>query len=751
MQRCIGKESAHLHTTPPSPTPLPSRDAEPYCIEHGAGYSTFTHHSQGLMQTVQVFVAPDAPIKLVRVTLRNDWDRPRRLTVTYYAEWVLGVDRDESQSYIVPSFDHELGALFAQNAYNAEFGERVAFLAANKAPHGLTADRTEFLGRLGDLQQPAALGRVGLASHMQAGLDPCAALQLHVDLLPGAEETLCFMIGQDRDLPASRALIQRFQQAEQVENTWRAVHEQWDALLGTVTVSTPDPAMNLMLNRWLLYQALACRVWGRTGFYQSSGAYGYRDQLQDVMALLHSAPQIAREHILRAAQQQFEAGDVLHWWHPPSGRGVRTRISDDMLWLPYVVAEYVETTGDAAILDEKLAFLQADPLRNGEDERYAQYPVTPATYTLYEHCQRAIRRGATQGAHGLPLMGTGDWNDGMNRVGAAGRGESIWLGWFVFSVLQRFSRLSDRRGDAEQANRFRQQAATLQMALDRSTWDGRWYLRAFYDDGTPLGSSRSSEAQIDSIAQSWAVLSGAGRSDRNWSAMAAVGERLVRTQDRLVLLLDPPFAGAAENTSSATMPDNAALALPVTNSTVPQPGYIAGYPPGIRENGGQYTHGATWVIWACAQLGQGSEANRLFQMLNPICHADSAKAISTYRVEPYVVVADIYSVAPHIGRGGWTWYTGSAAWLYRVGLEAILGLRRAGSSLLIDPCIAADWPGFALTYRDGQTRYHIQVNNPHHVERGVQRILLDGQLVPDGRIPLTGDGQPHEVQVELGV
>ncbi|MEW5717132.1 MAG: glucoamylase family protein [Chloroflexota bacterium] len=710
-----------------SPTPLPRRASAPYLIRHGAGYSIFEHNSHGLVQRLRLFAAPDAPVKIVQLRLENAWTRPRRITATFYAEWVLGVTRDLTQQHIVSEFDGAHHALLARNNYSTEFGERVAFVAANKRLHGLTADRTEFLGRNGNVNHPAALDRIGLASAVEPGLDPCAALQLHVDLKPGEAEQIFFLIGEGAQRDDARRWIEQYQNAYQIEATWDRVNESWDELLNAVQVQMPDPALNLLLNRWLLYQTLACRVWARSAFYQSSGAFGFRDQLQDVLALVHAAPHLAREHILQAARHQFEAGDVLHWWHPPSGRGVRTRFSDDLLWLPFATAHYVTTTGDAAILDESAPFRKAAPLEPGEMERYDQYPITTQVFTLYEHCRRALEKGITTGEHGLPLIGSGDWNDGMNRVGVEGRGESVWLGWFLGATLTRFAELCDARGDRAQAAQYRQRAADLRAAIEANAWDGAWYRRAYFDDGAPLGSATNQECQIDSIAQSWAVLSRAGDPARAQQAMKSAAGRLVRSEDQLVLLLAPPFDQATND-----------------------PGYIKGYPPGIRENGGQYTHAALWLVWAFAELGDGDRAEALFRLLNPICHGDTREKIARYRVEPYVVAADVYSASPHVGRGGWTWYTGSSAWMYRLGLEAILGIQRAGQILKIDPCIPKHWSNFQVDYRVGETCYQIRVNNPAQVNRGVKQVMLDGKSLPDDLVPLARDGGQHQVDVLMG-
>ncbi|HTX93114.1 MAG TPA: protein ndvB, partial [Anaerolineales bacterium] len=708
-----------------SPTPQPAGSESAFSIRHGAGYSTFESQSHGLNQRLRLFAAANEPLKIIHLRLENLWKRSRRITVTSYVEWVLGTAREPNQAFIVPEFDPARHALLAGNWYNSEFGERVAFLAANKKTHGLTTDRSEFLGRLGNLAKPAALGRIGLASTVRAGLDPCAAIQLHVDLAPGQVEEVYFLLGQGSNRQESLDLINRYQVQGQVELAWQAVRQSWDDLLDRITVQTPDPGMDLILNRWLLYQTIGCRLWGRSALYQSSGAFGFRDQLQDVLAVLHARPALAREQILNAARRQFEAGDVLHWWHPPSGRGVRTRFSDDLLWLPYVTAEYVASSGDVSILDEKLPFLTGEPLKPEETDRYGQYDGTAQAYTLFEHCRRAVQKGVTTGAHGLPLMGTGDWNDGMNRVGWQGRGESVWLAWFLHATLTRFSELCELM--KEDPEPYRRKADGLARSLDLHAWDGEWYLRAFYDDGSRLGSSENDECRIDSIAQSWAVLSGAGDPERAARAMESVDRLLVREADGLVLLLAPPF-----------------------DQTARDPGYIKGYAPGVRENGGQYTHAAIWTAWAFARLGRGGRAGALFHLLNPVYHADTPEKAALYMVEPYGIVADIYSQPPHTGAGGWTGYTGSAGWMYRLGIEAILGVSRLGEVLKIDPCIPGTWPGFQLTYRFGSTIYRILVENPEGIQRGIRQVLLNGLPLPDNRIPLTDDGSRHEVRVSMG-
>jgi cellobiose phosphorylase len=710
-----------------TPTPLPAGANEPYRVTHAAGYTIFEHNSHELDQRMTVFASPEDPVKIIHLRVENNCNCTRRITATQYIEWVLGKTHDSSMPYIIPEYEAATASLMATNPFNTEFGERTAFLIASKQIHGLTADRTEFIGRGGTLAAPSGLKRIGLESRLSPGEDPCAVLQVHLDLLPGAVEEIYFVLGQGRNRDQALELAIKYHDPLNVEFALERTQAFWNQLLGKLQVHTPDPATDLLLNQWMLYQSLSCRIWGRSAFYQSSGAFGFRDQLQDIMALLTIDPTISRDQILNAARHQFVEGDVLHWWHPPSGRGVRTRISDDLLWLPYVTAKYVEITGDMSILLEQIPFLEGLPLNQGENERYGEFLQTNDTHPLIEHCHRAIVKGATRGVHGLPLIGSGDWNDGMNRVGEEGKGESVWLAWFLCDVLERFAKLCDRLGDNETAIEYRARSNEYAATVEKFAWDGDWYRRAYYDDGTPLGSILEPECQIDSIAQSWSVISGAGNTDRSRRAMQSVLERLIHPQDRLSLLFTPPF-----------------------NNTEHDPGYIKGYLPGIRENGGQYSHAATWTAWAFANLKDGKQAGELFDLLNPIYMSDTKEKVSNYRVEPYVICADIYSQPPHRGRGGWTWYTGSAAWMYRLGLEGILGFKKTGNSLQIDPVIPPDWDGFEIRYQFGTASYLIKVINPEHITHGVKTIKLDGKMIDNTVISLVDDGQEHNVEITMG-
>jgi cyclic beta-1,2-glucan synthetase len=714
-----------------SPTPLPRRGAAPYVSRHGFGYSVFEHTEDGIRSELWVYVARDAAVKFSVLKVRNASGRTRRLSATGYVEWVLGDLRPRSAIHVVTEIDAYSGALYARVPYNTEFGGRVAYFDVDDVDRTFTCDRSEFIGRNGSLADPAAMARTHLSGKVGAGIDPCAAIQVGFELAPGQEREITFRLGLG-GIPGSDSaadLVQRFRGPDAARRALEAVWQYWNHTLGAVQVLTPDESLNVLTNGWLLYQVVACRLWARSGYYQSGGAFGFRDQLQDAMALVHAEPALLRAQLLLCAGRQFPEGDVQHWWHPPTGRGVRTRCSDDFLWLPLATSRYVLTSGDTGVLEETVAFLEGRPLDAGEDSYYDLPGRSPTEDSLYEHCVRAIRRGLRFGVHGLPLIGSGDWNDGMDRVGLAGQGESIWLGFFLYEVLRAFSEVARLRGDSAFMDVCAAEGECLRENLERQGWDGSWYRRAYFDDGTPLGSASNSECRIDSISQSWAVISGAGAEDRARMAMGAVDELLVRREHGLIQLLDPPF-----------------------DSSDVDPGYIKGYVPGVRENGGQYTHAAIWAAMAFAALGDRERAWELTTMINPANHAKSKEAIATYKVEPYVMAADVYAVVPHMGRGGWTWYTGSAGWMYRLLVESLLGLRLDVDKLHVTPCLPAHWGTLTIHYRYRETVYHIDVAQSRSPDgREETRVTVDGVDQAEAVVPLVDDHAEHTVYVGVWV
>jgi len=707
-----------------SPMPLPRRGTGAYRTRHGFGYTVYEHFEDGIVSELWVFVDVAAPLKYSVLRLHNLSGRPRRLSAIGYVEWVMGDLRAKSRMHVVTERDPQTGALLARNTYSTDFGGRMAFFDTDAEGCGWTCDRLEFIGRNGGLHAPAALRRERLGGRSGAGLDPCAALQVPLELAPGERSETTFRLGAGRDRDETLALVRGRQGAHEANDALDAVRIHWRHVLASVQVRTPDPALDALANGWLVYQTLGSRYLARSGYYQSGGAFGFRDQLQDVLALIHARPDLAREHLLLCAAHQFAEGDVMHWWHPPQGRGVRTRCSDDYLWLPQGACRYLEVTGDATVLDEMVGFIEGRAVTL-EEESYYDMPTPSALRgTMYAHCVLALERGCRLlGERGIPLMGSGDWNDGMNRVGDQQRGESVWLGFFLHDTLRRFIALANARGDEHRAHWCQEQADTLRKNLEQHAWDGEWYRRAWFDNGTPLGSKQSEECRIDSISQSWSVLSGVAAPERAQQALDSLYTHLVRKDAQLIQLLDPPFDKTSED-----------------------PGYIRGYVPGVRENGGQYTHAAVWAAMAFAHQGDAARAWELAGMINPLNHALDPEAVQTYRVEPYVLAADVYAVSPHVGRGGWTWYTGSAGWMYRLLVESLLGIRRQGDRLSLAPCLPDHWPSFELSYRFGRSRYEFVVTR---TARGQPTLHVDDVLQPDLTVQLHDDGHHYRVALDL--
>jgi cellobiose phosphorylase len=714
------KETGQVWTS----TPLPIREEESYTVRHGFGYSIFEHNSHGMKQRLTQFVPVDETVKISILNLKNISRKSRKLTLTYYVRPVLGVT-DQTTALHVQTSATRAGTLLVENKYNVEFDDKICFVDTSINERTVTGNRHEFFGT-GGMKDPEALSREHLSDTLGSGYDPCTAIQVEVMLEPNENKDIVFLLGMAKKMDVD-SIANHYKSVKKSTDAFLEVKNFWKDKLTGVQVTTPIESMNLMLNGWLHYQVISSRLWGRTGFYQSGGAFGFRDQLQDVLSLAHFWPDVTRSQILLHAKHQFIEGDVQHWWHEPSGKGTRTRFSDDRLWLPYVVSEYIRISGDASILNEQVSYLESPVLSEFEDERYGNPSKSEEVGSIYEHCIKAIEISCEFGRNGLPLMGSGDWNDGMNRVGNDGFGESVWLAWFLIVTLKSFIPFCQEKGDSEKVQDYSQIMTQVTEAIEQNAWDGNWYRRAFFDDGRPLGSIKNEECKIDSLAQSWAVITGTGDLDRAKIAMSSLEEHLVQREEGLIKLLTPPFDKGPQD-----------------------PGYIKGYIPGVRENGGQYTHAASWAIIAFALLGEGNKSLELFELINPINHTDNLREYSRYKVEPYVIAADVYSVYPHVGRGGWTWYTGAAGWLYRAGLEYILGFKKNGTALVIDPCIPSTWKQYKMNYTYNQGTYEITINNPDGVNKGVKKISVDGKISAGNRIDLADDQRTHIVEVFMG-
>ncbi len=708
-----------------SMTPQPIREAESYRIEHGFGYTEFQHSSHGIHQKLTQFVPLDDSVKINLIELKNEGDTVRNLAITYYATPVLGVEPSVTGLHLKSALLEE-GTMIVENPYNQVFYGQTMYMDVSETSRNVTGNRHEFYGSDGS-GTPEALKRSKLSGSVGAGYNACMAMQTNLSISPGETFKLVYVLGLAQKKENVSKEAKQYLDYQVAYNALEEVQAFWKQKLQVVQVNTPEPSMNIMINGWLLYQVISCRLWSRTAFYQAGGAFGFRDQLQDILSVSNIWPQVAKEQILKHAHHQFKEGDVLHWWHEPEIKGMRTRISDDYLWLPYATAEYISITGDDSILDEDVAFVVDELLKEQEEERYCSPTYSEEMESLYTHCILSLENGLKFGEHDLPLIGTGDWNDGMNKVGNEQKGESVWLAWFLYVTLQKFIPLCVKRGDDERAERYQEVCENLILAAEKNAWDGNWYRRAFSDHGDILGSAQNSECKIDSIAQSWAVFTEAADQERTKRAMHSLEDFLVMKNEGLIKLLTPPFYESDL-----------------------EPGYIKGYVPGVRENGGQYTHAAAWVISAFAKLGNGDRAQELFELINPINHTRTNHEISVYKVEPYVIAADVYSTYPHVGRGGWTWYTGSASWIFKVGVEDILGLKKESNTLIINPCIPKNWNEFQMKYQFIDTSYEIEVLNPNHINQGVSKTLLDGKVLDENRVSMINDGAVHNVKIIMG-
>jgi len=705
-----------------TPMSLGRTDKGSYQVRHGFGYSTFLHEEENIRQELTVFTPLDEPLKLWELKLTNASDRERYLSLTYYVEWVLGADREQTNPYILTAYNNEHEYLSAKSIYNYNFHKHHAFMFSSEMITGYTGDRQEFLGLKGSILNPEGLD-IKLSCNTGVCYDTCGAIQVSIAIRPNESKSVVFGLGQSTDFEEISMLRYKYKDVTMVKKELERVKAYWDEILGTIKVKTNDRALDIMANGWLLYQTISCRINARAAFYQCGGAYGYRDQLQDALSLLYADPGALKKQILIASSRQFEEGDVQHWWHPPMGIGVRTRISDDLLWLPFSTAAYIRGTGDYAILKNSVPYIKGPVLEENQHEAMFTPEISDIVESVYEHCKKTIIY-TRFGNHGLPLMGGGDWNDGMNKVGIEGSGESVWLGWFLYSVLGDFIPLCIHEEDLEFAKELEQKRELLRCNIEEHAWDGEWYLRAFYDDAIKLGSKENDECRIDSISQSWSVISKGASKDRALAAMQSARRYLVKEEEGISLLLAPPFDKTNKN-----------------------PGYIKNYYPGIRENGGQYTHAAVWLAIASSMIGDYSLAHTLFTMLNPIHITLNKRDALKYEKEPYVMIADISLSAPYTGRGGWSWYTGSAGWMYQGLVNWFLGIRKEDGYLIIDPSTPTSFGVFSVQYKHGATIYEIKVESRSRGVMTTEELTLDGEKIEGNKIKLIDDGKNHIVIV----
>ncbi len=703
-----------------TPMSLGRKDRGVYRVRHGFGYSVFYHDEEDIKQELKVFTPLDEPLKLWNLKLTNTSDRERYLSITYYVEWVMGVDKEYTSPYTISSYNYEHEYLIAKNIYNYSFRKQQSFIFSSEMITGYTGDRRGFLGLKGSVINPEGLNKK-LSGNTGAGYDPCGVIQVSIAIKPNESKTVVFGLGQSADVEEINTLRHKYEDVTKIGQELDRVKTYWDELLGTIKVKTRDRAIDILVNGWLLYQTVSCRINARAAFYQCGGAYGFRDQLQDVLSLLHTSPQAVKEQILIACSRQFEEGDVQHWWHPPTGVGVRTRISDDLLWLPYVTAAYIRSTGDYSILKERVHYIKGPLLEKDEHDVMFTPEVSHMESSVYEHCKKTIIH-TRFGKHGLPLMGGGDWNDGMNEVGIEGKGESVWLGWFLYALLGEFTPLCYHEDDLEFAKEQEQSRESIRCNLEEHTWDGEWYIRAFYDNDEKLGSKENHECKIDSISQSWSVISGGAQRERALKAIHSARKYLVNEKDKISLLLSPPFDKTEKN-----------------------PGYIRNYYPGMRENGGQYTHASVWLAIASSIIGDDSLAHTLFTILNPIHITSNKKDALRYQKEPYVMIADISFGESHTGNGGWSWYTGSAGWMYQGLIKSFLGISKEGTHLIIDPSTPIEFGDYTVWYRYGTTNYEIRVTGKSKDDGGIREFIIDGVKVPENKIKLVDDGESHLV------